>query len=75
MELSQTLFNVGIVAGFLFFTPFGDKYGRKKMFFICQFFMTVFGIAMAFAPIFELFCTFQFLTGACAAVSSFVLYI
>lgn len=69
VETSQTIFNVGVVVGFFAFTPWGDRFGRKKVFFICQLFMSVFGVAMSFAPNFEAFCAFQFLTGALGAVS------
>lgn len=64
VENSQTTFNVGVCLGALFFTPFADRFGRKKLFFICQFFMNVFGICMSFSPNYIAFCAFQFLTGA-----------
>ncbi|KAI0226040.1 Solute carrier family 22 member 6-A, partial [Lamellibrachia satsuma] len=67
VEITQTLFNVGVVIGFFAFTPFGDRYGRKKVLFTCHFFMDVFGIVLAFAPDLYTFCACQFLTGMCAA--------
>ena len=69
VELSQTLFNVGVLCGFFICTPFGDRYGRKVVFFACLMMMSVFGIALAFSPNFVSFCSFQFVTGAFAAVS------
>ena len=73
VEITQTLFNVGIVIGFFLFTPFADRYGRKKVLFTCHFFMDVFGIVLAFSPDLISFCVCQFLTGMCAAVSTFIL--
>ena len=69
VETSQTVYNVGVVVGFFICTPFGDIYGMKRMLFICQLLMNVFGCAMAFSPYFEMFCVMQFLTGAFGAVS------
>ena len=69
VEISQIIFTIGSMVGALFFSPFSDIFGRKKVFFFCQLLMSLLGIAMAFAPSFAAFCTFQFLTGAFTLVS------
>ena len=69
VELSLTIFNVGVVTGFFILPPFGDILGRKKVYFICQFLVNAFGIGMAFANNFVAFCALQFVTGMFGAVS------
>ena len=68
VETSQTIFMAGTCLGAAVFTPVADIYGRKKLLFMCQFSMAVFGVAMAFTPSYAGFCAFQFLTGAFAQV-------
>lgn len=67
VETSQTVFNVGVVCGFLIFTPMQDFFGRKKVFYFCALIMGLFGLAMSFATNYYVFCVMQFLTGGSAA--------
>ncbi|CAD5124279.1 DgyrCDS12570 [Dimorphilus gyrociliatus] len=67
VETSQTVFNVGVVSGFLIFTPLQDTFGRKRIFYFCALIMNLFGLSMSFAPNYYVFCVMQFLTGAAAA--------
>ncbi|CAD5118048.1 DgyrCDS6789 [Dimorphilus gyrociliatus] len=60
---SQVVFTAGISVGAALCPPFGDYFGRKKLFFLCQFAMGICGLAMAFSPNLLSFCSFQFLTG------------
>lgn len=63
---SQVIFTGGTLVGAALCPPFGDFLGRRTIFFICQLFMCIFGIAMAFSPNLASVCVFQFLTGAFA---------
>lgn len=63
---SQVIFTAGTMAGAALCPPLGDYLGRKTIFFICQLFMCLFGIGMAFSPNLASYCVFQFLTGAFA---------
>ena len=70
VETSQTVFGVGNFLGTVIFTPLADKFGRKRIFFICLLLMVIFGLSMAFSPNYVAFCIFQFLTGAFSQVSA-----
>lgn len=63
---SQVVYTGGALVGATLCPPFGDYFGRRKTFFMCQLFMCIFGIGMAFSPNFASFCVFQFLTGGFA---------
>lgn len=70
VELSLTIFNIGVVLGFAVFTPLGDIFGRKNVFLACQFFTNAFGIGLSFSNNYTSFCALQFITGAFGAVKN-----
>ena len=69
IELSIVVHVLGSLCGTFLCSPLGDKFGRKKPFFIAQAVLCLFGIASAFSPNFETFCVLCFVRGIMQGVS------
>ncbi|XP_074650760.1 organic cation transporter protein-like [Tubulanus polymorphus] len=64
VELSQTIFVVGVMFGAIACTSLADMYGRKWVHLACQWILVVVGVVTAFAHNYEFFLFLRFLTGA-----------
>ena len=70
VEMSQSVFNFGVMVGAIIFTSMADRLGRKPIHLTCQYSMFVVGLAIAFAPNYVTFVVLRFVQGAVREVSS-----
>jgi len=70
VEMSQSVFNFGVMVGAIIFTSMADRLGRKPIHLTCQYSMFAVGLAIAFAPNYITFVVLRFVQGAVREVSS-----
>ncbi|OQV14189.1 Carcinine [Hypsibius exemplaris] len=59
-----TIFTIGGMTGPLIWGFLADRYGRKRAFFLCVTFQSIFAVGTAFAPSYVWFCIFRFFVGS-----------
>jgi len=64
VEMSQSVFNFGVMVGAIIFTTLADRLGRKPIHLTCQYSMFAVGLAIAFAPNYVIFVVLRFVQGA-----------
>ncbi|OAF65230.1 Organic anion transporter 1 [Intoshia linei] len=62
-EMSQAMFNVGVMIGALIFGHLSDRFGRKKIFISCLVLQSLFGTIAAFVTHFTLFVVIRMIVG------------
>ncbi|XP_043825509.1 solute carrier family 22 member 10-like [Dromiciops gliroides] len=62
-SLSQSLYFAGLLVGYLIWGHLSDRFGRKWMLSPSYFMLAVFSTGIAFAPSFQVYCSFRFLLG------------
>ena len=69
-EMSQSVFNFGVMVGAIIFTSMSDKLGRKPIHLACSYCMLVLGVIIAFAPNYITFVVLRFFLGAVREVNA-----
>ena len=73
VEMSQSVFNSGVMVGAIIFTSMADRLGRKPIHLACQYSMFAVGLAIAFAPNYLTFIMLRFLQGAVREVNLYTI--
>ena len=69
VEMSQSVFNFGVMVGAIIFTSMADRLGRKPIHLTCQYSMFAVGLVIFFSPNYVTFVVLRFIQGAVREVT------
>ncbi|KAM9573395.1 solute carrier family 22 member 13-like isoform 2-T2 [Guaruba guarouba] len=67
IDISQSIYMLGLLLGSIIFGPLSDRIGRRPVFLICMLIRALFGVGIAFVPHFYVYMAFRCVVGTVEA--------